>query len=1659
MKEAVFSNTINTSETPWRAKQPKEDIKAETAPEASDNKSDEFYKRELAPLFRVFKEENESPEDCEARLFSELSKDVSRLQDLNASLVPSPEQDLIDIKNLLMEKMRSALQTYENKLESDLSTDEIAFIKKAKIVLVVAGDLSGLKSYMAKNHIKECKTDNLSNFFHASKGWNSKDDSRLKAEEVRSLLSSGLAPVLLYINRFATNSEDFIKEVPDELLQYYIKNKVTNAVSRAIERQADPAGYSKETVDLLLASNQAYNILKHLNIFENSLDEASLKKAVLCYSPSYPYQLADLTEYISKSNFSEELKIELTDYIFKHQNFGSSKYNDLSHDFQNINKAAQEIKLDPIVKGLKEITGANTLYSSIRAKDLSSENLAKVKSYVERGYIVILSQFNCADFVDYFFKNEYQWLMDSLVKNNQENLYFFTGEINIEDRKKYLQKLADEGREVELYEIVNKTGDALISKEVFANLINKGYNISPKICYDTLNEDVFVKILNNKPLSLEAVSLFDNIEKFSFNPYSKLVYYAMYKELISFVDSNFITKFRSELFNIFNLDIKSVKQTSFKIVQIELNDKSNLLAEKLPLLYPHQSANQLDSFHEEFGFRCLSLPKDELRDYLDLALSIPSHVVRENSLGKECFDIIKPLSVEARTEFLLGLNRMLSFYDEVTKDIQFINYYLHEHKRDDSLAENFTASLQKYNSFYNKLSDEDKKFFKEIFPWSERVAALKPEVRNTRLFGCMDGQKIPKFDFSFPADGEIICKYLNNFGTNSLSGLLKFVREIVQHGNNLSPQIIQTLRDDFNIEVDKENYNQADTLSAMADFYKKIALRFEQPNELYLHESDVKNIIRATKNALLDGNLSDDDYRLANNFLNKYGLESENRAVCYVKDISDKENWQHNLLAYISAAEDVVSFSENEKNTVLNYFAGDYRDVCLENMNKKWQQYLREKDNEIPADLQILSEVIDNVGGAGNLKYIEALSDLIRAVDKSFNDPKTVARTKSAVKNFLLFSEERITKDKLSQDERAQFYNLTKEIIEAAPSLLASLETIFDKASSKDVKTILKDLMPLYQLELIIVQKNDGSDNISYNPRELVTIRKSLKTIASDLNSKPENSSEIFDNEKQRLGDFIKNGFRDRFGLIKIPAEFSRDNMRSIQNCLRYVANISGRNIERETLISFYLGLQLNGEWKKFRQGLDINVEEYLSGDKAKIIKSMLETKKSNILPADIANLEGEKIASFQEILQKDVITNMIGNVETIDVKLGNINRSAQELIDPDAYPDKKDKDIIKLLSQNGRLVGAVLAKTYKNLELNPDEQILQHKIAEIFSVSAWNGEVVMKIQNEISPFSLITNMIIKLSEEGVTKNIDELQKYKDAPSVDIIRIFNSMDENFKTTSGAMALSRDLEYLEELVVKNDSKLSFDDKEKVTIYIDYIRKKMKALESSFQKVKEYFDKVNNSSHLISSEPLKDRLAEIKKIVYSTDNNEVIITQLTSNLDLIIENMRQCLGCTRKEANNDTNLAFGDYNKFFLMSQREKGRGSIADEIVFFMPITNKDGRQEMSFIMDNLYGKKSSDILLSHVATVYKKYSAIKKEFKDVNISISVSTAALNSSGLSTETFQSKIREKISELESVEYVSDIKVNIPKSSLSDNYVEFSSKGARGTGEANFSAVILK
>ncbi len=784
-------------------------------------------------------------------------------------------------------------------------------------------------------------------------------------------------------------------------------------------------------------------------------------------------------------------------------------------------------------------------------------------------------------------------------------------------------------------------------------------------------------------------------------------------------------------------------------------------------------------------------------------------------------------------------------------------------------------------------------------------------------------------------------------------------------------------------------------------------------------------------------------------------LEEENfqKNIKKTEKCSD-DNWHALLSYYILAEGEMLHLEKENLDKIKMMFSNAHpenRALCLEKLQGEWQEYLKTSGEGLPLRAYMVASVSKRAGGAGDLKHIEGLCTIIAVLEKLRSSEKTAVRTKNEIFQGLEGQEERFARERWSEDDKTAFYNISKSILEAAPSLYTDFLKVFEKMSARELKDFAKEYYPLYQANLVILQNSEGK----YNARELVSIRKRLENLCASLEKNTEEKEQTFKHEKKELVDTLQKNIERRLGLLKLPENITDEHIRTMRNGIGYLANIQDSNPTSESVIALSIGLNLNGEWEQFRAGENIDISNYFGGDRLETLKLIIEKRKELFALFDEElGLPTEKLPAFYRMLQEETISSVIGNVQTIDLKLGSVKRSIDDLADPDLYPEKIEKETLVLVKEKGKLVGATLAKTYsetlgKKVAFSEEELVIQQKLKDMYGIREWTPQEVKKLQDAIQTPSLVCGMLRKLEESEVDENIAALQKLLQ-PSEQVVSIFNTLGEEFKTTSGAMAISQDLAYLENIIVKSGDKLSSDQKKILDEYLGAIRGQMVVLESLYVKAKEYFEKIKKSAHTKTNELLKNRLAEVEKVLYQTQEAVPIVTRATTNLNTIIENMRLCLGCLRKEVNNGTNLTFLDPNKFYLVSQGGKERGSSADEILFFVPVKYASGESEMSFVMDRLYGVKSSDVLIAHVKTVLKKYAALHKNFPEAKLSVLVTDAALASAGLGVNDAQKRITEAFEASLDQTITGPVSVNIPESAFGDHYVEFGNKGARISGE---------
>lgn len=780
----------------------------------------------------------------------------------------------------------------------------------------------------------------------------------------------------------------------------------------------------------------------------------------------------------------------------------------------------------------------------------------------------------------------------------------------------------------------------------------------------------------------------------------------------------------------------------------------------------------------------------------------------------------------------------------------------------------------------------------------------------------------------------------------------------------------------------------------------------------------------------------------------------------------NQQNWQQLLMGYVRSQSEIWGMPQQSEASIdrLNTLFNDskVRDICLNGLRDSWITYLKSgKTSEVPFSLNFMSEFINYCGGVGPLSQIESLHSLINSVNSAFSIKTTAERTKLEVSQGLVKMEERFTKEKWSNESRTDFYNISRDILGAAPSLFSDYLGLFDTLTPSQMRSFAKDLYPLYRTKLVFMEKKDYMDHRTYDKKQLLHIRKEIVKFA-DIYKSGENSLE---NQKQQILLEIQSLLKDRFGINKIPQEFTSEHMRSFTNISTYLANLHNRNEDKETILGFYLSMMINNQWNAFRQGETINPEEYLITEKSSFINKLLqERQRLNPLTSEHLGISEEEIPEFLKLLQKDTQNIVVGNIETIDIKLTNIIQNLRSLEDLDLYPDQLDKQRMQLLLDWGnKRLGSVVARMYQSLT-NPNKVIkfseedinIQKQISETFqqlSIILTPQKLKEHFQDGIKPLATVVNLLNFIGDAQAESEISTLKEQL-KPTEDVIQVFKRLGEDFKPNSGAMALSQDLNYLDNLIVKREEELTPVEKSLLTEYTTSTREQIVKLEGIYGQIKNKFGSLKQGNTGQQNLLLQDKLNEIDRIINTQTTQQAITSTVSNNLNTIIENIRECLSCTREGCNNDTNLTFGNMNKFYLYSQSEtQQNGSISDQIVFVEPVSRADGTQSIAFVLDRLYGTNTPTILENHIEAVLKKYRSINQRFPNIKLFVFVSEAAASTAGTSLDMIQEMFKTKniTTEKEFVE------VDVTESATGDHYIELGGL-ARTAGKRQVNGLVL-
>lgn len=709
-----------------------------------------------------------------------------------------------------------------------------------------------------------------------------------------------------------------------------------------------------------------------------------------------------------------------------------------------------------------------------------------------------------------------------------------------------------------------------------------------------------------------------------------------------------------------------------------------------------------------------------------------------------------------------------------------------------------------------------------------------------------------------------------------------------------------------------------------------------------------------------------------------------------------RENWMYVLSIYSGSYDggviygDIVSLMETGKNTILD-FMNEVRDRALkdgpESLSPHEKAALTNFAHSVP-HYKMLERTAQFF-----LRFIPPPTD----ADAAYLDSIRV----SCLSLFEKFSKrDRVNQVKninYTHADLASFYEKI-DVFRWQNSFTSQLLQTFDSLQvDRENYRLMQDNIMQGFASIATVASNNLS---SYMPR--------LEAIVRELQSQIVSSTDVSQQKvfletcRKKLDMLLSETFESELGLHNLPP-MTPAIMEHITPHVAYLSNINESTPFKRSILSLFILLNTLGKWDAFKKGENIDLSPYLSGDNLQMVQAYL----NNRMGYDIFSSFD---SDFFEKLVEKTESIMIGESGSIADTIGGIERHIGDLSDLDNFSAIEQKLLGILKKFGSKIVGKSLSERFRNPAYT-DEVIADLGVIENEKVALPTLQKITRILGSLLKFQ---ESIGSLDLAAKLKHLEDSVQ----PSADVVQIFQKIDVDMKSGSGAKPIGDDIEHLESLLNKHREKLSDEEYVLGSEYLarvkqatmdlyamkDILTKEFTALQEASTKTKEMGDR------------FKARLEEFRKLLMMDASDKVITLRSTmvGNIEDVIGHIRQCLGCLTKEVNNDTNLTFGDRNRFLLITREFKmdPSQSLSDELVTVLP-TKEEGQDEnrLSFVMDNVYGARSPDILTVNVLTVLKKMKAIKKSVGSTSLDIFITDAALMSCGLSQVHLEKKIREE------------------------------------------------
>ena len=740
-----------------------------------------------------------------------------------------------------------------------------------------------------------------------------------------------------------------------------------------------------------------------------------------------------------------------------------------------------------------------------------------------------------------------------------------------------------------------------------------------------------------------------------------------------------------------------------------------------------------------------------------------------------------------------------------------------------------------------------------------------------------------------------------------------------------------------------------------------------------------------------------------------------------------EDNWLYMIIWYACANDQNQNFNfyfpAKTKEKLNKAFEGiEAKDLVYDHICNIFSRILHDQEKEISYKELALVKVL-NHHGIGIMSSSTLLVNITESVWDLSKNEKTPQHTKDETINNINILEEKI-KNRPKTD-KSDLYGSINNILKVSPAINTLCLDIFNGLSERELKYFAKDTLPILVSWILLlkkqINKNPYEDpKYGYDPKDLVEIHSFVKTIANKIKSK-NTIQESGDEIKTEILHSMQKRIKQQFWLKELPIEKIENDMTTIQNYLTFIANIYHQSRTNNEILWLFFGLHINDLRQDFKSGKEIDFEKIFDEKKLRTLQEYLKKRKNHDV---FASYDPE----MRFKIQQDTIGQTIGNATTIDTKLASLNENIKDLLDPDNFPDMQD--ILELLLTHEKKVWAVLALSFQWKEITWDLSVIKEALEDKF----WtlDKDKIGNIQTIVKHISAIVNFVKSIEKMDLLQKIETLDTNK-KPTAELVAIFNKLWEKFSTESGIIPVNNDVEYLKEIIQANPTTINKTEKNQALQYIWKVEKQVKELYEEKESLTQLFINMKNSLSWYKNTLIADRIGNIQEdLSPKTSESKTIniTTKMTSDMNVIIPNIRWCLWCMQKEINNHHNLTFGDSNKFFMAIYGEDHKKSIADCIVDVFPYNKEDEKivnhkeenanQKKAFIIERVYGERNPDILLSIIQTIRKKQQ--ESDIKDIDIL--VSNQALNSCHTKTHDLEKKLKEDGANIEEIISMVDI-----------------------------------